>query len=87
MFTINNDEVHNSCLLTQDGYASVLNKLIDWNKFVLFEGHGVLPWVQKNNLPVAPCGHPLLDTHNVIASAMIDKINILYKNAHFRPSG
>ena len=64
IFTIDNDEIHQSWLLENDtGYVKSLFQLIDWSKFILFDNQGFIPWCQKNQYAVSTDGHPGLKAH------------------------
>ena len=57
VFTFDYDDVICSTLLTEpDEYIATLKSMIDWNRVVLFEGHGFLHWVEQNQFK-ADGGH------------------------------
>lgn len=73
LFTIDNNEVHKSWLLENDtGYIKSLSRLIDWSKFIFFDGQGFIPWCQEKQFSLSTDGHPGAEAHQAAAECILD---------------
>jgi hypothetical protein len=78
LFTFFPDEVLHSMLLkTPDEYIGAMLKLIDWNQFILFDGHGFVQWCRINNYEFEPDGnHPAPSAHSLGAEYILKNFKI-----------
>ena len=72
VFTFDYDDVIHSTLLSEpDEYIGPLKNLIDWNRVVLFEGHGFLHWAKENKFEIDG-GHAEKAAHDSATEYLIE---------------
>jgi len=72
-FTFDHDDIITSGLLTEpDEYISALKSMIDWTRVFLFEGHGFLHWVYKNDFKVQNDTHAEPAAHDSAVKYVLD---------------
>ena len=59
LFTVDNNEIyHDYSSKHSMTYVQKLRSMIDWSKFVFFDGQGFIPWARGNGFSVSDSGHP-----------------------------
>jgi hypothetical protein len=77
LFTFFPDEVLCSNLLkTPDQYIGSMMKLVDWDQFVLFDGHGFVEWCKVNNYEFEDGNHPAPSAHGLGADYILKNFKI-----------
>jgi len=72
VFTFDYDDVIHSTLLSEpDEYIGPLKNLIDWNRVVLFEGHGFLYWAKEKQFDIDG-GHAEKAAHDCAAEYLLN---------------
>jgi hypothetical protein len=76
LFVMDNSEISASWTYrdSKDPYIENIKSIIDWNKFLFFDGQGFKEWATENNYPYVGT-HPGNEAHVAAADYLMNKID------------